>query len=182
MGWTFPYPNGSLGIFVLKNTFFPLSPNRKTRISYFGNKDWMQQNLLLKDHFPSAVTQLMDKPKAQVEFFWAGSSLLLQKIPLVFWEVGSEGWGVQTSGAPSSQTALGPFCVHLKLNILIFISLPLEDFSYPVFSPSVPQRNPWIPSPSPKVPTDKQMYCKRDTAAKTLLFYSELSLVELSSY
>lgn len=47
---------------------------------------------------------------------------------------------------------------------------------------SVPQRNPWPPSPSPKVPTDKQMYCKRDTAAKTLLFCFELSLLELSSY
>lgn len=54
-----------------------------------------------------------------------------------------------------------------------------EMLSGVVFSLCSPKKP---PSPPPKVPTDKQMYCKRDTAAKTLLLRFEFSLSELSSY
>lgn len=161
MRWAFPYPNTSLQFFSPspKNIF---SPNRRTRISGFGNKDGIWEHL--RDHFPSAVTQLMDKPKAQLGFFWDGNSLPL----------GSAGWAVQTS----DNTKIG--FSHL------FWSSLLLDFTllYPVFSPCSPpkKKNPWIPSPSPKVPTDKQMYCKRDMQPKHCCFIFKISLVELSSY
>lgn len=53
-----------------------------------------------------------------------------------------------------------------------------EMLSGVVFSLCSPKK-PLLP---PKVPTDKQMYCKRDPAAKTLLLRFEFSLSELSSY
>lgn len=65
-------------------------------------------------------------------------------------------------------------------------SLPFSSFlpamrcRLALCSLSAPQRSPH--PPPPKVPTDKQMYCKRDTAAKTLLLRFEFSLSELSSY
>lgn len=58
--------------------------------------------------------------------------------------------------------------------------LPAMRCCLALCSLSAPQRSPH--PPPPKVPTDKQMYCKRDTAAKTLLLRFEFSLSELSSY
>lgn len=95
----------------------------------------------------------MDKPKAQLGFFWDGNSLPL----------GSAGWAVQTSDS----TKIG--FSHL------FWSSLLLDFTllYPVFSPcSPPKKKKSLDSlPIPKGANWQADVLQKGYAAKTLLFY-----------
>lgn len=156
------YPNHFSGIF-LSQPLIPkiiFSPDKR-RISCFGNKDGISEHHFIRDHFPCAATQ-----------FWTGQNFR--------WNF--SGMEIPFPAGRWAQCKLSTCpvqCSKIEYSDLILLLDSLSCIQY--FLP-VPQRNPWIPSPSPKVPTDKQMYCKRDTAAKTLLFYFELSLVELSSY
>lgn len=194
MGWTFPHPNGSLGflsqpLFSQKLFYFPL-PQREeqgflilgTRMGY-NNISWEVISLLLSHS--SWTSQKLR---------WINSGMGIPFSCRRFLSCSAGRWDGK-DGECKPQELRG-FGSALRLHLAwssVLLKPGYSDFPSPcywkipgscylVFSPSVPQRNPWIPSPSPKVPTDKQMYCKRDTAAKTLLFYFELSLVELSSY
>lgn len=70
--------------------FFP-SPNRRTRISYFGKEFGLEQHFLLRAHFPCAVTQLMEKPQGQMDSFWNGNSPGGDSCSAGRWEQGKDG-------------------------------------------------------------------------------------------
>lgn len=190
MGWTFPHPNGSLGFLSQplfpKTNFFPF-PKEKNEDFVFWERGWGRTTSSERS-FPLCCHTAHGEARSS-------DGLIVER---EFPSPVGDGWAPLLCGEDGDCQPQEPggFGSALRQHLAcpgVLLKPGYSDLSspccwkipvscYPLFSPSGPQRNPWIPSPSPKVPTDKQMYCKRDPAAKTLLFYFELSLVELSSY